>query len=69
VLTARAYEARQRLFVVEDVRPFSWNWPASWGTPTWAIPVTVQGIKAVSYIFANGERCRRAAGKTHGYDD
>jgi len=56
VAQMQAEEARRREFIVEDVRPLSWQWPAEWGKPTTAIPVTVQGIKAIWYSFFNGER-------------
>jgi hypothetical protein len=68
VARQRKKEERAKRFIVEDVRPLSWQWPKSWGEPVSAVNVEVQGIKATNYIFAGGQTCRRCRVKVQGHD-
>jgi hypothetical protein len=65
----RATLKRAFVFPEDQLRPISYQWPASYGEPTSVYPGVLHGIPYNSYHFENAPNVKRATVPVQGYDD
>jgi hypothetical protein len=57
------------IFPEEQLRPMSYQWPASYGQPTSVYPGVLHGVPYESFHFESAPNVKRATVKVVGYDD